>query len=189
MRLAFATLLLALLLATTPVQAQFRADAPNGPAPVMVTANPAGASLGRFFSGDAFKLSHSYEVSYSSFGSAGGFGMGLYTTSLRWQPTANLAGRVDVGVAHAPFGSSQLQSAFGFSENQPAQVFIRNAELAYRPTENSMIRLQFSQNPFGNAGGLYGAQGLGYGYSPYFGGSSFRAGYGSSDYDTLFWRN
>ncbi|MEL6442948.1 MAG: hypothetical protein AAFQ86_01765 [Bacteroidota bacterium] len=188
MRLAFATVVLALLLIAAPAEAQFRTDAPGRPAPVMVTENPGGAALGRFFSGDKFKLSHSYEMSYSSFGSAGGFGMGLYTTSLRWQPTANLAGRVDVGVAHAPFGSSDLQSAFGFSEDQPAQVFIRNAELAYRPTENSLIRLQFSQNPFARGGYGYGNPGM-YGYSPYFGGSSFRASYGSSDYDALFWRN
>jgi hypothetical protein len=188
MRLALATLFLAVLLLAAPAQAQFRADVPSGPAPVVVTENPGGASFGRYFSGDKFKLSHSYEMSYSSFGSAGSFGMGLYTTSLRWQPTANLAGRMDVGVAHMPFGDGNLQQAFGFSQDQPAQVFIRNAELAYRPTENSMIRLQFSQNPFGYGAG-YGGYGGAYGYSPYYGGSSFRAAYGSADYDALFWRN
>ncbi|MGB0191856.1 MAG: hypothetical protein ACPF9W_12925, partial [Nocardioides sp.] len=32
-------------------------------------------------------------------------GLGVYTTSLRWQPSARLAGRVEVGFAHGAVGS------------------------------------------------------------------------------------
>src|SRR5690606_33500904 len=124
------------------------------------------------------RIGHSYEMSYSSFGGEG-IGLGVYTTSLAWQPTARLAARVDVGVAHTPFGSDALQQRLGFSQDAPAQVFLRNAELAYRPTDNSVIHPQIRQSPFGGYASPYG-----YGDSPFGHGSVFRADGG----DPLFWR-
>ena len=82
-------------------------------------------------------------------GFAGSVGLGVYTTSLRWQPSARLAGRVDVGVAHSPFGDGAVQSALGFDGAGDTRVFLRNAELAYRPTENSVIHFSVQQSPYG----------------------------------------
>lgn len=178
------------LLAATPAQAQLRAELPGRSATAEVYAPSAtpGFSLARFFDRDHFKIGHAYEMSYSSMGGEG-FGMGLYTTSLQWQFNSKLAARADVGVAHAPFGSHRMQRAMGFSEDQPAQVYLRNAQIAYRPTESSLITLQFQQSPFGGYASPYGygaGYGGAYGYSPY-GGSRFQATFGSAE--GLFWND
>ena len=197
MRSAFAVLLLAgTLLLADPAAAQFRADLPTREAPAAVTSTGASSlGLARLFASDKFKLSHSYEMSYSSFGGQG-LGLGVYTGSLRWQPTDKLAGRADIAVASSPFGDAATQEAFGFGQDTPARVYLRNAELAYRPTENSMIRFQVQQSPYGayaspygvgRFGGYGGGYGAAFGSSPY-GGSSVRASW-SSDGDDLFFRS
>jgi hypothetical protein len=184
MRLALATVLLAATLAfSAPVRAQLRADLP-GQAPATVYAAPGTPTLASLFNAQTLRFSHSYEMSYSSLGGAS-LGMGVYTTSLRWQPTERLAGRVDVGVAHSPFGDDGVRSALGFDQDTPARVFLRNAELAYRPTANSIIHLQVRQSPFGAYASPYG---YGYdAYSPMYG-TGLHARYGS-DSDALFWRD
>jgi hypothetical protein len=193
MRSAFAVLLLAgTLLLAAPADAQFRADLPTREAPAAVT-NTGAPSLGlaRLFASDKFKLSHSYEMSYSSFGGQG-LGLGVYTGSLRWQPTDKLAGRADIAVATSPFGDAATQEAFGFGQDTPARVYLRNAELAYKPTENSLIRFQVQQSPYGAYASPYGRMGGFGGYgafgsSPY-GGTTFGASW-SSDGDDLFFRS
>lgn len=189
MRYALAVLLLVAAL-SLPVQAQLRSEIPGRPSPVVVSESPGGASLASYFNRNTFKFSQSYEMSFSSFGGGGSLGLGIYTTSLRWQPTDRLAARVDVGLAHSPFGTGEVRDALGFDQDTPARLFLRNAELAYRPTENSIVRLQFQQSPYGRYASPYGAYSpYGYGYSPYGygGGSSFRATFGSAE-DDLFWR-
>jgi hypothetical protein len=56
---------------------------------------------------------------------------------------------VDVGVAH-PLASN---NAFG---NQEAKVFLRNAEVAYTPTDNMRIHFQVRQSPYGRYASPYG---------------------------------
>lgn len=175
------------LLAAHPAEAQLRAEIPGKPAPVAVyeQAN-SGFSLGQLFNAESFRVSHGYQFSYNSFAGEG-IGVGVYTSSLRFQPSDRLAARVDLGVAHSPFGSGQLQSQLGFSEDQPARVFLQNASVAYRPTENSMITLSFQQSPYGNFYGPRGASA--FGHSPFYGGgSSFGASVGSRDHESMFWR-
>lgn len=192
MRLTLATATLAVFLLAAPASAQLRADLPGGPSPAIVQTAPGSTSLAGLFASENFRVGHSYELSYSSAGGQG-IGLGVYTATLGWQPTDNLAARVDVGVAHSPFGSEGVQNAlFG---DAPARVFIQNAELAYRPTEGTEIRLQFRQSPFGRFAspygyGPYGGSLYGYapGFSPYggpFGGSHFSARFGS-DSDLFF---
>ncbi|MEL6615660.1 MAG: hypothetical protein AAFQ43_07980 [Bacteroidota bacterium] len=184
-----AVLGLALLLAD-PASAQFQADVPARPAPVEVVASPEAPSLSlrSLFNAETLSLSHSYQYGYSA-GLGGDLGLGVFTTSLRWQPSARLAGRVDVGVAHGATGS--LANAAGFSPDRPARLFLQNAELAYRPTQNSLIQLQVRQTPYGAA--------CGYGGSVYAPASQYGAGYGcgasgaSASFSTgggdLFWRD
>ena len=161
-----------------PARAQIAADLPGKPAPVSITETPGSASLSSLFSAQTLRLSHSYEYGYSA-GAGGDLGMGIYTSTLRWQPSARLAARADIGVAHAAVGS--LAGAAGFGPDQPARVFLRNAELAYRPTENSLLQLRVGQTPYGRA-------------CTYSCGSRYGAGYGGyTAYDQapggdLFWR-
>ena len=188
-----AVLALALVVAT-PASAQRTADLPGRQAPVALTDVGGGLSLGKLFNAETVRLGHSYELSYGA-GPAGGVGLGVYTSSLRWQPSAKLAGRVDVGVAHSPFGSSGVQSALGFGDQGDVRVFLRNAELAYRPTENTTLQLRVQQSPYGSYAAPYGygsalgygAYGAPYGYGPY-GRTGFSARLAPSDADALFFR-
>ncbi|WP_412062004.1 hypothetical protein [Rubrivirga sp. IMCC45206] len=178
------TLALAALLASAvPVQAQRAADVPGRPAPVSLAGSPAPLGVGDWFAAETLKFSQSYEASYSA-GAGGSLGLGVYTASLRWQPSSKLAGRVDVGVAHSPFGSSGLQSALGV-DGDP-RVYLRNAELAYRPTENALIHLSIQQSPYGTYAAPYGYGGgyqRGLGYGP---GLGYGAGVGPAPGDLFF---
>ena len=185
MRQAALVVCLAGLMAV-PAQAQ-RRDGVPAPAPVVLSETPGSLSLGALFNAQTLDLSQSYEFSATS-GAGGSLGLGIYTTTLRWQPSAKLAGRVDVGVAHSPFGSPGVQSALGFDADTPARVYLRNAEIAYRPTESSMIRLSVQQSPFGrclapSTGASYGA------YSRCGGASSYGLGIADRRSDELFFRD
>jgi hypothetical protein len=178
------------LAVAVPAQAQLRAELPSGPAGVAVFDQPTGSSfLSQYVNAETVKVSHSYELSYSSFGSEG-VGLGVYTTSLRFQPSDRLAARVDVGVAHSPFGSSALQHGLGFGPDSQAQVYLRNATLAYRPTENTMFTISVQQSPFGSYASPYGYGPYGmspYGMSPYSG-TRMQTRFASAGHDALFWR-
>ena len=173
------TLTLALFLLAAPsVVAQRAADVPGRPAPVALSETPGGLGLGNLFNAQTLDLSHSLEMSYGA-GAAGSVGLGMYTSTLRWQPSAWLAGRVDVAVAQT-LGASGLYAGLG--QAQP-QVFLRNAELAIRPTENAQIHFRVSQSPYGAYASPYGR----YGRSPYgIGGLAGRAALGSSTGDLFF---
>ncbi len=192
MRPAALALLLALFLVASPASAQRTADLPGRQSPVALTDGPGTPSLsfGQLFNAETLKFSQSYEMSYSS-GLGGSVGLGVYTTSLRWQPSSRLAGRLDVGVAHSPFGDAGMQSALGFENGTDTRVFLRNAELAYKPTENSVIHLSVQQSPFGRYASPYGSASpyrLGYGVSPYSR-TGISASFAPSDSDRLFFRD
>ena len=172
-----------LLAAAVPARAQRAADVPGRPAPVALSETPSALGLGQLFNAETLAFSQSYEASYSG-GAGGSLGLGVYTASLRWQPTDRLAGRVDVGVMHSPFGSSALQSGLGLEDGQP-RVFLRNASLAYRPTENSLIHLSVSQSPYGAYASPYGVSR--YGLAP--GGAYGRSTLAFSTGDDLFFRD
>jgi hypothetical protein len=175
MRTTFSLLTLALTLAlSAPAQAQLRADA-GGPAPVQLfdQGHSAVSFMTRLFQSGHVRMNHSYEMSVGGFGGETA-SLSMYTNTVAFQFNEQWAGRVDVAVAHQPFGS-----AAGM-ERQP-QVFLRNAEIAYRPSENMQIRLQVRQNPFarrGPWGGPFGRMGFGHAG---FG----HAGFGRASFGTM----
>jgi hypothetical protein len=167
-----------LLSATNPAEAQLREDATQQAPTQLYDAKNAGDFLTTLFDAQHFRMGHSYEM---SFGAGGGqsASMGMYTNSMMWQFSDALAARVDVSMAHRPFGGANFN-------DQNAQIFLRNAEVAYRPSENMQIHFQFRQSPYGNYYSPYGR------YAPYgargFSPHRFNAGV-SSGPDDLFWRN
>lgn len=185
--------LAALLAFAVPVRAQRAADVPARPAPVVLSETPGALGIGQLFNAETLKFSQSYEASYST-GGYGSLGLGVYTASLRWQPTQNLAGRVDVGVMHGLFGSDGLQSGLGLEGPGDTRVFLRNAELAYRPTENATFHLRVQQSPYGAYASPYGygygaRSGFGAGLYGGYGGSGVQAGFGTGGADDLFFRD
>ena len=120
-----------------------------------------GFALNKLFDPSIFRMNQSVEFSASSFG-GGVSSMGMFTNSMMWQFNEKLAARVDMSVAYSPNANQQFNNSSG-GLNGNAQVFVRNAEVAYRPSENVQIHLSFSQSPYGYYASPYG-YGRGYGY-------------------------
>ena len=160
MRASFVLFVFLLVVGTAvPVHAQMRSQVAShtqpGPAQLFDTEAPS-FTLNKLFDPQHFRMGHSYEMSVGSYGGQSS-SMGMYTNSLMWQFGPQLDARVDIGVAHQFFGPQQLGA-----DSQAAQVFLRNAEINYRPSENTQIHFSFRQSPYGNYMHPHG-----YGYSPY----------------------
>ena len=161
-----------------PAQAQHRVNMPHGPSPVRLfdqAGAGAGALLNKMFSSEHFRMSHSYDMSFGSFG-GNSSSMGMYTNSMMWQFNQKLAARVDVSYAFSPFGGGG-QNNF-FKQGEGGRFFLRNAEVAYRPTENINLNFSIRQSPYGSYMSPYGYYGYGHDYF----------GYGMQR-EPLFWRN
>lgn len=173
---------------SAPAEAQLRSDNPAAQSSVRLYDTAAtGLSLNRFFSPEHFRMSHSLEFSSSSFG--GGSSLGMYTTSMMWQFSSKLAARMDVAMAYGSGGAAQSFSSTGAS-NGGGQVFLRNAEIAYRPTKNMQLNLQVRQSPYGSYMSPYGSSRYGssrFGASRYSGSSMFMS-MGSRS-QSLFWKD
>ncbi len=155
-----------------PAEAQFRETAQQDRSvqtELYDSGSAATNALQSLFGAEHFRMRHSYQASFSSFG-GNTASMGMYTNSMMWQFNSEWAARMDVAVSH-PFTQG---GALG--EQQQAQVFIRNAEVAYKPSENLQVRMQFQQSPHGRYMRPRGA----------FGGFHQR---GATPTRDLFWKN
>ncbi|MEM1096185.1 MAG: hypothetical protein AAGJ10_16425 [Bacteroidota bacterium] len=178
--------LMVMALATPDAQAQLKADRSSLQTSTrLYDAGANSAFLNKLFSPETFQMSHSLEFSTGSFGS-----LGMYTNSMMWQFSEKLAARVDVALAYAPDGGGNsfgiAQAPNGFGQNN-GQIFLRNAEIAYRPSENTRIHLSFRQSPYGGYMSPYGQGYGGYGYRPARA-ASMHLAFGDSG-DRLFWRD
>ena len=140
-------------------------------------------SLNKFFDPAHFRMAQSVEFSSSSFGGHTS-SLGMFTNSMMWQFSDKLAARVDLSVAYSPNAGTLSNSAVGGGMNGDTQVFVQNAEVAYRPNDKVQLHLSFHQSPYGRFGSPYGY----YGRSPYgHGMNRFNASYGGSS--SLFWKD
>lgn len=135
--------LMVMLGLAAPAQAQLRENVPAAVqrAPMRLYSMGSGFSLNDLFSAEHFRMQHTYEMSMGTIGGYS-YSLGVYTNSMLWQFSDKLAARVDIGVAHSPFGGS-----LGI-ERRP-QIFLRNAEVAYRPRENMLLQFSVRQSPYG----------------------------------------
>lgn len=181
-RLFFLVLCLSLW-ATAAAQAQY-VNRGNSDAEGKLFREPSGFSLNKLFSPEFFHMSHSYELSYSSFGGHG-LTLGEYTNTMLWRFSTKLAARVDVAVQHTPFGVSGLNNGLPVSESSLNGIYLKNAEVAYRPTENLTMHFSVRQAPYGYGYYLspYGRYGYPYGYDRYGFGSGI-----SDPYYNPWWR-
>ncbi len=107
----------------------------------------------------AFSMNHAYEVSFTSFAGQA-FNQNMYTNTMLFGFSNRLNGRLDLSMAHSPFGNGLM------TQGNEMRFMVRNAELNYRLGQNSNISVSFSQMPYGSYGGPYDRHG--------FGNSSFR---------------
>jgi hypothetical protein len=153
MRYSLSLLTLVLFLGITlPAEAQLRDDVKSRTQPGQTQLYDAGTpafSLNRFFSPQHFRMQHTVEMSAGSYGGQSST-VGMYTNTMMWQFSPQLAARLDVSVAND--FSGHMMNADGSS----SRVFIRNAEISYQPRENMNLHFSFRQSPYGHYASPYG---------------------------------
>ncbi|MEX0779580.1 MAG: hypothetical protein WD491_10685 [Balneolales bacterium] len=164
-------LLSAIIFITVQVDAsaQYKTDLPsdyNKTGAVTKQTEPIGNEkvLGLF----NFNMDHSYEMSMSSIG-GNTYNQNFYTNTMHFDFNEDLYGRVDLGVAHSPFGNSLMGNSQGLMGNDQAQILIRNAELNYKLNDNTRFSISFQQQP--------ARYGHGYGYNHGYGNNFRRDSY------------
>lgn len=137
----------------TPAQAQLRSAVHEQQATTrLYDTGASGFLLNKLFNPSVFQMRHSVEFSMGSFGGQSS-SLGMYTNTMAWQFGSTLAARVDVSAAYSPFNGG---SSFGVQSNNQPRIFLRNAEIAYRPTENMTFHFQVRQSPYGTYASPYG---------------------------------
>ena len=94
-------------------------------------------------------MSQSYEMSFASNG-GGVQNINSYTNTIQFTFSPKLQGRVDVSFLHSPFGGNTLgfgSNAGGIQKGFSPRVMIRNAELNYKISEKTFLRVQYQQLP------------------------------------------
>ena len=117
--------------------------------------NPMG-SIFNFVDPNKFDMNHSFEMSYSAFGS-NGMALGVYTNMISYEFNEKLNIEVNTSFVNSPYNT--LGEGFTNSING---VYIDNARINYNPSEKFNVSLQFSNSPF-NYYNRYNQSGL----SPY----------------------
>jgi len=125
----FAILVVAVLLSfSTSVEAQYRKDANVDTAPVEVY--------------DQESVPFSFREMFN-----GGMGLttGALTSSVMWRMSNKLFARADVSFMHTPFGTGDFQQVLGSDSYN--KVYLRNAELMYKPNEKTSLYFSYRQHP------------------------------------------
>ena len=159
------SVLVVVLALTSPAQAQLRSASPQGSSPVQLyDSGASGFLMNTLFNPQHFKMGHSFEM---SMGSGGGYttSLAMYTNSLMWRFGDKLSARADISMAYSPFNSGFNGGGGGSFSNSP-RVFLRNAEIDYRPLKNMSIHLMVRQSPYGYYASPYGYHSSPYGYYP-----------------------
>lgn len=115
--------------------------------------NPSSLLLG-FINPDNLQIHHSLSMSYTSMGNQG-VALGVYTGSLDYKFNDKLDLHVAASVVNSPYSSYGQEHA-----NQINGVYLNRAQLNYRPAEDMVISVEFSQMPYSY-------------YSPYYRRSRF----------------
>ncbi len=153
---------------TFSAEAQFRGTAPSEFPQTRLydTSGKVGAFLNRIFNPSVFQMSHSLEMTAGSFG-GNGYSMGMYTNTMAWRFSPKLAARMDVAVAYSP--QNRIARNAGFGQQHP-QIFLRNAEVAWKPSERFQLHVQIRQNPYAYRGMMgYGPYGYGHRHAGLYG--------------------
>lgn len=109
-----------------------------------VIAKPSNGLIFGFIDPSKLSMQHNLSMSYMSFGKAGGMMVNSYMNTINYQISDPLFLRVNLGIMNSPYNS--LQNPV-LNNTQ----FFGGAELFYRPSENSLIKLGFDIRP-----GYYG---------------------------------
>ncbi|MBN2410937.1 hypothetical protein JXQ31_04535 [candidate division KSB1 bacterium] len=87
-------------------------------------------------------ISQSYTMSYMSMGGQG-ISQGVYLNTMTYHFKLPMTLSFQWGMAHQPFAGSNDAP---FLKSGP---FISGAQFRYKPTENTVLEVEYSQNPYG----------------------------------------
>lgn len=106
-----------------------------------------------WFDPDKFTMRHSVDLSYTTFGGQS-FSLSTYTNTMMYQFADNLNARADIAFSYSPYSSLST-----LNKKDLNAIYLKNAELDYKPADNMRISLSFKQMPY---------YGTGYYYSPFY---------------------
>lgn len=150
-------LLFMILLTMSVSYAQFRNDNNSGDIKNSIFKGNSTDSILGFFNPDNFSMHHSFDLSYSTFGSDG-MALGVYTNSMAYKFSDKLDLETDISIVNSPYNS------FGQSfTKQINGVYLSRAQLNFKASDNMNISIQYRSFP----GGLYSPYSFG-GYSPFY---------------------
>jgi hypothetical protein len=109
------------------------------PAMSDVVGKSSGLILG-FLNSEKFSMHHSFSMGYMSSGKYGSMMVNSYMNTINYQISDPLFLRLNVGIMNSPYNSYQNPA---LNNTQ----FFGGAELFYRPSENSLIRLGVNVRP------------------------------------------
>lgn len=139
------TVVLSSLLALVPLAAagQFKSGLENRPGVSESIMRPgtSDAWLG-IFDPSRMSMRHTFSLSYGTFGGGRGMSLGMYTNSLYYKIADPLDVQVDVSLMYSPSSSSM-----GGPQKDFSGVYITRAQLNYRPSESTLLQINFQQLP------------------------------------------
>ncbi len=138
--------LLIVLILSIPVMcfAQFK-DQAKLPAFSQVLANPGNGYILGFINPEKFSMHHSFSMNYMTMGNGQGMMVNSYLNTMDYQISNPLFLRLNLGIMNSPYNSFVNNPAVNNTK------FFGGAELMYRPTENTSIKLGVDVRP-----GYYG---------------------------------
>ena len=96
-----------------------------------------------WFDPNNFTMRHSFDMSFTSFRGQS-LSLGTYTNTMMYQFADNLNARADIAFSFSPYSSLSA-----FNKKDFSGVYLRNAELNYKPWDNTMVSVSFRQSPYG----------------------------------------
>ena len=138
-------MMLAVGLIVGQADAQFKEQLENQPSPSQGLFNQ-NASIGNFLgilNPDNFTMRHSFSLDYMMSG-GGSLSLASYTNSMFYKISDPLNVRFDLTLMGSPYGSFA-----GYQQNDFNKLFISRAEVNYKPWDNTLIRLEYNELPYG----------------------------------------
>jgi hypothetical protein len=115
-----------------------------------------------WFDPDKFSMRHSFDMSFAT-SSGQSLSLGTYTNTMRYEFSDNLNARADIAFSFSPYNNLSQ-----FGKNDFSKIYLKNAEVNYKPWENTQISVSFRQDPYGY--GYYSPFG-----NPFYGYNGFSA--------------
>ncbi|MBN2570684.1 MAG: hypothetical protein JXA68_01035 [Ignavibacteriales bacterium] len=137
-------IILSFIILTGVVFSQYKEDA-NKPVDFSsnISENSGSSLLLGFINPNNFSMKHSFSMSYSMFGN-NGVALGVYTNRMQYNFTDDLSIQADISFVNSPYSSFGDEFA-----NQINGIYLTQAKLKYKISENSKLTLQFNQIPPG----------------------------------------